>query len=105
SLAEARRRVREGALTAAADAFRQAEGLLDEPEFRESCRRERSVAAMWGPGRSVGRPFDPLTEARHCSTPVRAATQRVAAIPTPAPLADGKRLDDSKRGTAAAPGD
>ncbi len=104
SLAEARRRVREGALAAAADAFRQAEGLLDEPEFRESCRRERSVAAMWGPGRSVGRPFDPLTEARHWSTPVRAATQRVAAIPTPAP-SGSMRHGEVKLRPAAAPGD
>ena len=59
SLAEARRRVREGALGAAVEAFRQAESLLDEPEFRESCRRERSVAAMWSTGRPVGRAFDP----------------------------------------------
>lgn len=79
SLAEARRRVREGALTAASDAFRQAESLLDEPEFRESCRRERSVAVLW----ATGRPADPLTVARHWSTPVRAATQRVPAVTTP----------------------
>ena len=105
SLAEARRRVREGALTAATDAFRQAEGLLDEPEFRESCRRERSVAAMWGPGRPVGRPFDPLTEARHWSTPVRAATQRVATKTMLAPSGSGPRRDDSKRATESAPAD
>ena len=103
SLAEARRRVREGALTAASDAFRQAESLLDEPEFRESCRLERSVAAMWGPGRPVGRPLDQSAEARHWSTPVRAATQRVAAVAPPAPPGSGPA--DARRWTSTAPAD
>lgn len=83
SLAEARRRVREGALSAAIDAFRRAESLLDEPEFRESCRRERSVVAMWGAVRPVGRAFDPRTETRHWSTTVRVATHRIAQNPPP----------------------
>ncbi len=83
SLAEARRRVREGALGAAVEAFRRAESLLDEPEFRESCRRERSVVAMWSTGRPLGRAFDPRTETRHWSTTVRVATHRVAPNPPP----------------------
>ena len=78
SLAEARRRVREGALDSAVHAYRQAEALLDEPEFRESCRRERAAAALWAP-----RPTDATgwtstgpTETRHWSARVRAATRR-----------------------------
>jgi DNA-binding SARP family transcriptional activator len=78
SLAEARRRVREGALTAAADAFRQAESLLDEPDFRESCRRERSILAMWGAGRARAEwTFEARGEHRHWSVQVRLATQRI----------------------------
>ncbi len=104
SLAEARRRVREGALMAASDAFRQAESLLDEPEFRESCRRERSVATLWGPGRPVGRPYDQLTEARHWSTTVRAATLRVTAVAPPAPPGGGGR-GDTRRAMPTISGD
>ena len=86
SLAEARRRVRAGALIAAVEAFRQAEALLDEPDFRENCRQERSVAAMWGAGRSVGPAiFDQRTDSRHWSVPVRVATQRVVTPPVRAP--------------------
>ena len=79
SLAEARRRVREGALGAAVEAFRQAESLLDEPEFRESCRRERSVAAMWASPDTAGMGWavDGRAESRHWSIPIRLATQRV----------------------------
>ena len=42
-----------GSLNAAVQAFKQAESLLDEPKFRDSCRRERAVAVMWErwPGR------------------------------------------------------
>ena len=68
SLAEARRRVREGALTAASDAFRQAESLLDEPEFRESCRRERAVVGHVGPRPVDGQVDRPGHRARHWST-------------------------------------
>ncbi len=50
SLAEARRRVREGSLVGAVEAFRQAENLLDEPDFRDICRQERAVAMLWAPG-------------------------------------------------------
>ena len=77
SLAEARRRAREGALSAAADAFRQAENLLEEPDFRESCRRERSVVALWTGSRSAaGSALDAAAAAQHWSVPVRAATRR-----------------------------
>jgi len=85
SLAEARRRVREGALPAAVDRFRRAESLLDEPDFRDSCRRERSVAAMWASTDAAGMSWavDGRGEARHWSIPVRLATRRMVAIRQP----------------------
>ena len=78
SLAEARRRVREGALVAAADGFRQAESLLDEPDFRDSCRRERAVAVMWSTGPAAGPGWlgDARPENRHWSAPLREAILR-----------------------------
>ncbi len=82
SLAEARRRVREGSLAAAVDAFRRAENLLDEPDFRDICRRERAVAALWGKGRGGSPSWD--READHWSVQLRAATShapRVVAAP------------------------
>jgi len=81
SLAQARRRVREGALSAAVDGFRRAESLLDEPDFRDDCRRERSVAAMWASTDSgdMSWAVDGRGEARHWSIPIRLATHRLAA--------------------------
>ena len=78
SLAEARRRVREGALSAAVVAYRQAEALLDEPEFRASCRRERSAASLWAvpPLGLSGWVSAAPTEARHWSAVARGATRR-----------------------------
>jgi DNA-binding SARP family transcriptional activator len=89
SLAQARRRVREGALAAAVDRFRRAESLLDEPDFREDCRRERSVAAMWASTDTAGMSWavDGRGEARHWSIPIRLATRRLVAarLPPPSP--------------------
>ncbi len=84
SLAQARRRVREGALSAAADGFRRAESLLDEPDFRDDCRRERSVAAMWAAGDGMSWAVDGRGEARHWSIPIRLATRRLVAGRPPA---------------------
>lgn len=96
SLAQARRRVREGALTAAVDRFRRAESLLDEPDFRDDCQRERSVAAMWASTDTTGMSWavDGRGSARHWSIPIRLATRRLGTArlappvppgPTPAP--------------------
>jgi DNA-binding SARP family transcriptional activator len=69
SLAEARRRVREGSLGGAVEAFRRAETLLDEPDFRDICRRERAAAALWSTSRmSWG------ADADHWSVALREAT-------------------------------
>lgn len=96
SLAEARRRVREGALSAAAEAFRQAESLLDEPNFQDSCRRERSVVALWVGSRSVaGAALDAAAAAQHWSVPVRAATRRGTDQTSP----PGRRMSPSQEGT------
>ena len=91
SLAEARRRVREGSLNAAVDAFKQAEGLLDDPEFRDSCRRERAVAVMWIQGRAAGPGWlgDPHPENRHWSVRLREATLRAPGAQVSGPPASG----------------
>ncbi|MEP6981242.1 MAG: AAA family ATPase, partial [Nakamurella sp.] len=88
SLAEARRRLRHGAAAGAATAFAQAESLLDEPAFRDSCRRERAVATMWTAVDSradwadLSRP-----QSDHWSATVRQATRRASL--SPEPIADG----------------
>ncbi|WP_111765081.1 AAA family ATPase [Nakamurella deserti] len=90
SLTEARRRMRAGAVTAAVTAFEQAESLLDEPDFRDSCRRERGLALLW-----TAVPADPRTLPDHWSAVVRIATRRPvdpAGGATWSPDDDGARL-------------
>jgi DNA-binding SARP family transcriptional activator len=87
SLTEARRQMRAGAVTTAAAIFEQAENLLDEPAFRDSCRRERAVALMW-----TAAPPDPRSAPVHWSTVVRAATRRVDTVPLRSGADDGARL-------------
>ncbi|MGS0686710.1 winged helix-turn-helix domain-containing protein [Nakamurella sp. GG22] len=73
SFAEARRRVRDGALESAIQAFRQAENLLDEPDFRENCRRERTIAELWTAGPDARRD---RVDISHWSVPLRMATRQ-----------------------------
>ena len=73
SFAEARRRMRDGALGSAIQAFRQAENLLDEPDFRESCRRERTIAELWAAGPDTRRGGVDIS---HWSVPLRMATRQ-----------------------------
>jgi DNA-binding SARP family transcriptional activator len=54
ALAEARRRLRRGAVAHAVMAYRHAETLLDEPHFRDTCVAERLTAAAWLPDRPGG---------------------------------------------------
>jgi len=111
SLAEARRRVREGSLSAAVQAFKQAESLLDEPDFRDSCRRERAVALMWSVGRAAGPGWlgDPHPENRHWSARLREATLRAPGAQVGAPT--GTIVGTANRGgryrqfSGAGPGD
>jgi ATP/maltotriose-dependent transcriptional regulator MalT/DNA-binding SARP family transcriptional activator len=48
-LAGARRLARDGQIAEAITAYRQAEALLDDPEFRRRCTVERTAAATWLP--------------------------------------------------------
>jgi DNA-binding SARP family transcriptional activator len=48
-LAAARRLLRNGRVGRAVTAFRQAETLLDDPEFRRRCAVERAAATLWLP--------------------------------------------------------
>ena len=52
-LAGARRLARHGQVSDAVAAFRHAEALLDDPEFRRRCTAERSAAAVWLPHASL----------------------------------------------------
>lgn len=55
ALANARRLLREGALADAAEAYRHAQTLYDEPNYQQICRQEAQVVAVWLPGyRTVG---------------------------------------------------
>ena len=78
ALVDARRRLRNGSVQAAADAFRRARNLLDEPGFRERCEQERAVALLWLPHpppipRATGE-----SAAYGWAASVRAATRRTA---------------------------
>lgn len=46
-VANARRMLRSGRIAEAVEGFRVAESLLDDPDFRERCERERAVASQW----------------------------------------------------------
>ena len=50
ALAQARHLVRDGSVAASVEAFRHAETLLDDPEFRATCRAERATVSAWLPG-------------------------------------------------------
>ena len=52
-LAGARRLARNGQIAEAVAAFRHAEALLDDPEFRRRCTAERRAAAVWLPHASL----------------------------------------------------
>jgi ATP/maltotriose-dependent transcriptional regulator MalT len=52
-LAGARRLARNGQIAEAVTAFRHAEALLDDPEFRRRCEADRRAAAIWLPQASL----------------------------------------------------
>lgn len=56
ALAHARRLVRDGALRRAAEAYRHARTLYDEPNYQQMCGYEARVVAMWLPGNPPARP-------------------------------------------------
>jgi DNA-binding SARP family transcriptional activator len=55
-LAGARRLLRHGLISESVAAYRQAEALLDDPEFRRRCTEERTAAALWLPHAAQPRP-------------------------------------------------
>jgi DNA-binding SARP family transcriptional activator/energy-coupling factor transporter ATP-binding protein EcfA2 len=81
-LAGARRFARHGQITEAVAAFRQAEALLDDPEFRRRCTAERSAVAVWLPHPSLppmpaSRETDPDSTLLRLSVELRELTRRV----------------------------
>jgi DNA-binding SARP family transcriptional activator len=88
ALVDARRRVREGSLEAADEAFVHASSLLDEPTFRDRCTAERAVARLWLPsGNRGGHDRDP----DHWSTPVRTSLRGLDIAPVPATVGSAAR--------------
>ncbi len=92
ALVRARRLQRAGAFAAAVAAFREAEGLLDDSEFRRRCGEERAVAGVWLADATLpDQPVPGATRSRAAAQSVRAATRRLPApdrLP-PQPLAEG----------------
>jgi DNA-binding SARP family transcriptional activator len=92
ALVRARRLQRAGAFPAAVAAFREAEQLLDDSDFRRRCAEERAASLVWLadatiPDQSGPDPMAP----RAVAQAVRSATRRVPApdrAPSP-PLAEG----------------
>lgn len=87
ALANARRLVREGALARAVDAYRQAETLYDEPNYRQMCRYEADVASMWLPAKRTGKV--PEASPQHWASSLRDALRRVPEI-LPGAEVDGR---------------
>jgi DNA-binding SARP family transcriptional activator/energy-coupling factor transporter ATP-binding protein EcfA2 len=81
-LAGARRLARHGRIADAITAFRHAEALLDDPEFRRRCTVERSAAAVWLPQAALPptpRPYeaDPDSTLLRLSLELRQLTRQV----------------------------
>jgi DNA-binding SARP family transcriptional activator len=80
ALARARRMLRAGSIAAAMSAYRHAESLLDDPDFRARCADEHALAAVWSrhplppPGTTTADHSDPV---RRIAQVLRQATQRV----------------------------
>jgi DNA-binding SARP family transcriptional activator len=95
ALVRARRLQRAGAFAAAVAAFREAEGLLDDAEFRRRCAEERAMARVWlADATLLDQPGPGATTTRAIAEAVRAATRRLPApdrLPLQ-PLAEGMVL-------------
>lgn len=108
ALVEARRRLRDGALRSAVEAFRQAEKLLDEPDFRALCRSERETAAIWlrtndhpsGIPRPRSAPGDPAAPSSWVSR-LREATRRAPGDSAGGAARAGPAADGGSRAAAA----
>lgn len=77
ALANARRLVREGAFARAAEAYRHAQALYDEPNYQQMCRYEAQVVSMWLPGYRSSRPAQTAgSQVQHWSVFLRDALRR-----------------------------
>jgi DNA-binding SARP family transcriptional activator len=88
AVANARRLVREGALEAAANAYKHAQSLYEEPNFHQLCRGEHRVVTMWLPGDDGRGRGDQAAAQTHWSGLLRAAIRHspdFATITEPAP--------------------
>ena len=91
ALARARRLHRQGSIAAAVAAFRRADALLDDDDFRRRCRAGRTAAALWLPGglplgqRATGREDTDATGPAAVEELVRGATCHVGPLPADAP--------------------
>lgn len=77
ALANARRLVREGALESAADAYKHAQSLYEEPNFHQLCRSEHRVVTMWLPGDGAPGRIDRMSAQPHWSGSLRDAIRRL----------------------------
>lgn len=81
ALVRARRLQRAGAFSAAVAAFREAEGLLDDSDFRRRCGEERAVSGVWLADATIpDLPTPDATAPRAVAQAVRTATRRL--LPT-----------------------
>jgi DNA-binding SARP family transcriptional activator len=76
-LVGARRLLRNGLVPEAVAAYKQAESLMDDPDFRERCAEERVVAALWLPQLGDPRPQQEASRAIRLSRELRSVTQDV----------------------------
>lgn len=84
ALAHARRLVREGALVRAAEAYRNAQKLYDDPNYQQICRFEARVVSTWLPpgGRQM------TAAVAHWSNALRDALHRVPDLTARVPADD-----------------
>lgn len=77
ALANARRLVREGALKSAAEAYKHAQSLYEEPNFHQLCSAEHHGVTMWLPGGGPRGKGDQASAHAHWSAPLRAAIRQI----------------------------
>jgi DNA-binding SARP family transcriptional activator len=88
AVANARRLVREGALEGAANAYKRAQSLYEEPNFHQLCQGEHRVVTMWLSGDGGRGRSDQASAQTHWSGLLRAAIRHspnFATITEPAP--------------------
>ena len=104
ALVRARRLQRAGAFAAAVAAFRDAEGLLDDSEFRRRCGEERAVPRVWLADATIpDQPGPDAASPRAVAQAVRAATRRVPSPDRLPSAAAGRRSRPAAGGRSWTP--